>query len=209
MEIAIAAVVGVFLGVVVGYFLLSKALNSKRDGVLKEAEKEGDAIKKDKILQAKEKFLQLKEEHEKSINNRDRKMNERENKIRQKEKSLNQKSEDYNRKDKEVKNIKNNLDRQVEIVSKKQAELNKAHEKHVEELEKLSGYSIEEAKAQLVENLKDEARTNAMSYIQDIQEEAKLNANKEAKKIVIQSIQRVAAETAIENSVSVLQYRER
>ncbi len=202
-EMVIGAVVGLLIGGVIAYIILNNGLKKKKESALKEAEKEGEAIKKEKILKAKEKFLSLKEEHEKAINNRDRKMNERENKFRQKEKSLNQKLEEANRKDKEVNSIKKNLDRQLSIVTKKQTELEKAHEKHVQELEKMSGYSIDEAKAQLMESLKAEARTNAMAYIQDIQEEAKLNASKEAKKIVIQTIQRVAAEHAIENSVSV------
>lgn len=203
MDIVIGGVIGLVAGVIIGYLILNVGLKAKKAIALKEAENEAEAIKKDKILQAKEKFLQLKEEHEKAINSRDRKMIERETKFNQKEKTLNQKIEEANRKDKEVTRIKENLDRQLEVVNARKDELTKAHEKQVAELEKLSGYSADEAKQQLVESLKDEARTNAMAYIQDIQEEAKLNASKEAKKVVIQTIQRVAAEHAIENSVSV------
>ena len=159
--------------------------------------------KRRKSFKRRRKFLHLKEEHEKAINNRDRKLNERENSFRQKEKSLNHKLEDANRKDKQLNQSKDTLERQLEIVNKKQDDLAKSHEQVVSELEKLSGYSKEDAKAQLVESLKDEARTNAMASINEIQEEAKLNASREAKKIVIQTIQRVAAEHAIENSVSV------
>ena len=203
MEIVIVAVIGLFVGGIIAYIGLNSGLKSKKESALKEARSEAETIKKEKILQAKEKFLQLKEEHEKAINNRDRKLNERENSFRQKEKSLNHKLEDANRKDKQLNQSKETLDRQLEIVNKKQEDLDKSHEQVVSELEKLSGYSKEDAKTQLVESLKDEARTNAMASINEIQEEAKLNASREAKKIVIQTIQRVAAEHAIENSVSV------
>ena len=203
MEIVIGAVIGLVVGGIIAYIGLNSGLKSKKESALKEAKSEAETIKKEKILQAKEKFLQLKEEHEKAINNRDRKLNERENSFRQKEKSLNHKLEEANRKDKQLNQSKNTLERQLEIVNKKQDDLDKSHEKVVSELEKLSGYSKEDARSQLVESLKDEARTNAMASINEIQEEAKLNASREAKKIVIQTIQRVAAEHAIENSVSV------
>ena len=203
MEMVIGTLIGLVVGGVVAYIALNSGLKAKKASALKEAKNEAEAIKKEKILQAKEKFLHLKEEHEKAINNRDRKLNERENSFRQKEKSLNHKLEDANRKDKQLNQSKNTLERQLEIVNKKQDDLAKSHEQVVSELEKLSGYSKEDAKAQLVESLKDEARTNAMASINEIQEEAKLNASREAKKIVIQTIQRVAAEHAIENSVSV------
>jgi len=203
MEIVIGALIGLVLGGILAYIALNSGLKAKKASALKEAKNEAEAIKKEKILQAKEKFLHLKEEHEKAINNRDRKLNERENSFRQKEKSLNHKLEDANRKDKQLNQTKDTLERQLEIVNKKQDDLSKSHEQVVSELEKLSGYSKEDAKTQLVESLKDEARTNAMASINEIQEEAKLNASREAKKIVIQTIQRVAAEHAIENSVSV------
>jgi len=203
MEIVIGALIGLVVGGVLAYIALNSGLKAKKASALKEAKNEAEAIKKEKILQAKEKFLHLKEEHEKAINNRDRKLNERENSFRQKEKSLNHKLEDANRKDKQLNQTKDTLERQLEIVNKKQDDLSKSHEQVVSELEKLSGYSKEDAKTQLVESLKDEARTNAMASINEIQEEAKLNASREAKKIVIQTIQRVAAEHAIENSVSV------
>ena len=203
MEMVIGTLIGLVVGGVVAYIALNSGLKAKKASALKEAKNEAEAIKKEKILQAKEKFLHLKEEHEKAINNRDRKLNERENSFRQKEKSLNHKLEDANRKDKQLNQTKDTLERQLEIVNKKQDDLDKSHDQVVSELEKLSGYSKEDAKSQLVESLKDEARTNAMASINEIQEEAKLNASREAKKIVIQTIQRVAAEHAIENSVSV------
>ncbi|MFT5600748.1 MAG: ribonuclease Y [Flavobacteriales bacterium] len=203
MEIVIGIVVGLVVGAVVAYLVFNNALKSKKEAAIKEAEIKAESIKKDKMHQAKEKFLSLKSEHEKSISSKNTAMQDREHKMKQKEKSLNQKIEEYNRKDKGVKTLKENLDRQVEVTTTKQNELDKLHQKQVSELEKLSGYSVEDAKAQLVQALKDEARTDAMAYIKDIQDEAKLNANKEAKKIVIQSIQRVATEEAVQNSVSV------
>ncbi len=203
VSIIIGVVIGIIAGIAFAYFFLSKGINSKKEVILKEAKLEAETVKKDKILQAKEKFLSLKEEHEKTINNRNRKLQERENKFNQKDKTLNKKIEEYNRKDKEATRLKDQLTRQIEAFEKRKEEVNKIHTKQVQELEKLSGYTKDEAKDHLVEALKDEARTDAMAYIQEIQEEAKLNANKEAKKIVIQSIQRVATEKAVENSVSV------
>ncbi len=203
MELAIGIAIGVLAGAAIGFVVFNNILKSKRAAILKEAEVEGETIKKDKILQAKEKFLSLKEEHEKTVSQRNQKLNERENKIKQKEKTLSQKIEETNRKDKELKKGQSQLDKRLDVVTVKQDELEKLHAKQVKELEKLSGYSADEAKDQLVEALKDEARTDAMAYIKEIQDEAKLNATRDAKKIVIQSIQRVAAEEAIQNSVSV------
>jgi ribonuclease Y len=155
------------------------------------------------LLQAKEKFLQLKEEHEKVINDRERKIADLENRAKQKNDSASKQIEDVKRKEKEVDRTKETLSKQLEIVEKKEAELEKSHRKQVEQLEVISGLSQEDAKAQLVEALKAEAKTDALAHIKDIVEEAKINANKEARKIVVQTIQRVATEQAIENSVSV------
>ncbi len=199
MEYLIGAIAGLIVGVIIAYMLM------KRQGgaIVKEAEMKAEAIKKEKMLQAKEKFLQLKEKHDKSISEKNRKIQSTEDRIRNKEKSLTQKLEHANKKEKDLTRIKENLSRQLEIVEKKKEDLEKTQEKRVNELEKISGYPKEEAKAQLVEALKDEAKTNAMAYVKDIADEAKLTANKEAKKIVIQSIQRVATEEAIQNSVSI------
>ena len=194
---------GLVVGIIVMLILQNSALKKKKQNLIKEAEKEAEAIKKDKMLQAKEKFLQLKEEHEKQIQERERKIQSGEQKIRDKEKQLNHKIEDVARTEKQVTNTRDQLQNQNSLLSKKIEELDKQKAKQVQELEKISGYNKDEAKTQLVEALKDEARTNAMAYIREIQEEAKINANKEAKKIVIQTIQRVATEHAIENSVSV------
>ena len=197
------AIGGGVVGMIVMYIGLSTTNKSKQDSILKIAKEEGESIKKEKILQAKEKFLELKENHEKVINSRERKMQEKEITFKQKDKAINLKIEEYNRKDKQVKLLKENLENQLAIIEKKEKELNKKSKNQIEELEKLSGYSSEDAKSQLIKALKDEARTDAMAFIKDIQDEAKLNASKDAKKIVIQTIQRVATEHAIENAVSV------
>lgn len=199
--------IGIIIGIVVGgavtVLLLNTLLKKKRKQILEEAEKQGETLKKDKILQAKEKFLQLKEEHEKSMKERERKFQSLEDKARAKEQSLSQKIENATRKEKEVQNLKSDLEAQLEVINVKKSELERIQSKRVSELSKVSNMSPEEAKNLLMEALKDEARTNAMQYIKDITDEAKLNATREAKKIVIQSIQRVATEQAIENSVSV------
>ena len=206
MEI-VMIIIGLIVGLAVGYFLattvLKKNIEAKSSQVLKDAEAEGEVIKKDKILQAKEKFLQLKTEHEAHINERNQAIQVGENKIKQKEQSLNAKIEENQRKQKELDTLKENLALQNEILQKKQAEVDKGHKRQLEQLEAISGLKAEEAKAQLVDALKNEAKTAALSHIKDTMDEAKLTANKEAKKIVIQTIQRVATEHAVENSVSV------
>jgi ribonuclease Y len=206
MEI-VMIIIGLIVGLAVGYFLattvLKKNIEAKSSQVLKDAEAEGEVIKKDKILQAKEKFLQLKTDHEAHINERNQAIQVGENKIKQKEQSLNAKIEENQRKQKELDTLKENLALQNEILQKKQAEVDKGHKRQLEQLEAISGLKAEEAKAQLVDALKNEAKTAALSHIKDTMDEAKLTANKEAKKIVIQTIQRVATEHAVENSVSV------
>ena len=170
---------------------------------MREAETEAEVIKKDKILQAKEKFLQLKSEHEKAINERNVKIVAAENRIKQKELTVNQKVEEYQRKKNEVDAIRTSLTSQMSLVEKKTEELEKIYKQHVDQLEVISGISAEDAKNMLVDSLKAEAKTQAMSQINEIVEEAKMTANKEAKRIVLQTIQRVATEHAVENSVSV------
>jgi len=162
-----------------------------------------NVIKKDKIIQAKEKFLELKEKHEQIIATRERKMQEKEIRFKQKENSLNKRFDDVKKSEKASLNSQANLDRQNQVIESKKQELDSLTSKQIEILEKASGFNAEEAKSQLVETLKDEAKTKAMSYIKEIQDEAKLNASKDAKKILIQSIQRIAAEQTIENAVSV------
>jgi ribonuclease Y len=191
------------IGAGLGFFLVNRIVRGKNNKLLSEAESEAEMIKQQKILQAKEKFLQLKEEHEKLINEKNGKLNQRENEVKQKELSVHQRQEDIHRKNKEVETIRENLNAQLEIIEKKNEELERAHRRQVEQLETISGLSAEDAKAQLVESLKEEARTEAMSLINEIVDEAKMTANKEAKNIVIKTIQRVASETAIENAVTV------
>jgi len=203
LSIVIGVIVGLAAGIGVAFVLIKKNIESKSHQIIKDAEADAEVIRKEKIVQAKEKFLQLKVEHEKVITERNQKVLASENRNRQKEQTLNNKLKEVNTKERDLSTLRNNLGQQLDVVTKKQDDLEKIKTKHLAELEKVSAISQEEAKQQLVENLKDEARTGAMSYIKDITEEAKINASKEAKKIVLQTIQRVAAEHAIENSVSV------
>lgn len=185
-------------------YLITKAIISRKgDRIITEAEQEAEMIKQRKMLQAKEKFLELKAEHEKMINEKDGKLSQRENTIKQKEYSLNQKTEDLQENQKEIEAIRQNLNVQLELVEKRKEDLEKTHRQQVEQLETISGLSADEAKKQIVESLREEAKTDAMSYINEIMDEARMTASHEAKKIVIQTIQRVAAENAIENSVTV------
>jgi ribonuclease Y len=191
------------IGTGVAFLIMTTVAKSKSSNLIKEAEVEAEMIKQQKILQAKEKFLQLKEEHEKLINEKNSKLNQRENEVKQKEFSTTQKHDDLQRKKNEVESIRNNLTVQLEIVEKKKEDVERSHRMQVEQLETISGLSGEEAKEQLVESLKEEAKTEAMSLINEIVDEAKMTANKDAKNIVIKTIQRVASETAIENAVTV------
>ena len=203
MDLIIGIGIGLAGGIVVAIIIQNVLLKSRRDQLLKDAENEGETIKKDKILQAKEKFLQLKESHEDAMKDRERKMQSAEDRARSKEKSLSQKMEEVTRKEKALEIQQKELEEKIQISDLKAQELEKMQSKRVAELSKISGMDPEDAKKQLMEALKDEARTDAMAHIKDIVEEAKLNANREAKKIVIQTIQRVAHEQSIENSVSV------
>lgn len=196
-------VVAFVVGAVLAWVLNSVMAGSKAKRQLAEAEKEAEVMKKNKLLEVKEQALQMKSEFEKQANARNSKIQIAENKIKQRELVLTQKQEELQRKKQEAEVIKTNLEAQLEVVEKKQQDLERLHRQEVERLEALSGLSAEEVKDKLVEALKDEAQTNAQSYINEIMEEAKMTANKEAKKIVIQSIQRVATETAVENAITV------
>ncbi len=202
-SIIIGAAIGIAIGAIIAFVLQKSALKAKTKSILKEAEVEGEALKKEKILQAKEKFLQLKEDHEKQVRNREKKIQSIEDKARSKEKTLNQKIGEVGRKEKEFERLQRELKEEKNVVAEKRKEIEKLHHKQVAELSKISGLSPEDAKKEVKQALIDEARTDAMATIKDIVEEAKINANKEAKKIVVQSIQRVATEQAVENSVSV------
>ncbi len=198
--IALVSFVG---GIVLTYIVYQAMQRKKSTNIIKEAEAEAEVLKKDKILQAKEKFLQLKSEHEKVINEKNQRVLSAENSLKQREASISQKLEEVQRKNKEVDAVRENLTKQVEIIENKKEELEKHHIQQVAQLEAISGLSAEDARKELVESLKEDAKAAAMSSINEIVDEAKMTANREAKKIVIESIQRVATETAIENSVTV------
>ncbi len=185
------------------YLFFKHGLKKKYDGILKEAEAEAEGIKKNKLLEVKEKFLNKKADLEKEVAIRNQKIQQAENKLKQRELVLNQRQEEIQRKKMEAEAVKENLEAQLAIVDKKKEELEHMQRQEIEKLEAISGLSAEEAKERMVESLKEEAKTQAQSYINDIMDDAKLTASKEAKRIVIQSIQRVATETAIENSVTV------
>jgi ribonuclease Y len=176
---------------------------SKYDAILEEADKEAEVIKKNKLLEVKEKFLHLKADLEKQVSQRNARIQSVEAKLKQKELTINQRVEDLQRKNSETEAVKESLTSQIDQIEKKKQELEKMHQREIEQLEAISGLSANEAKERLIESLKNEAKTDAAAYINEIVEEAKMTANKEAKKIVIQSIQRVATETAIENSITV------
>jgi ribonucrease Y len=194
---------GLLLGGVGSYIMIQASIKRRSQNIIRDAEAESEVIKKEKILQAKERFLQLKSEHEKMINEKNVSLSQRENSIKQKEMSVSHKQEEIQRKSNEIDAIRENLNLQLEKIDKKKEELEKDHKHAVELLEAISGLSGEEAKNQLIESLKDEAKHEAMSHISEIIEEAKLTANHEAKKVIIETIQRVSTETAIENSVTI------
>ncbi len=203
VNVIIGALIGLIGGGVATFIIQNTMLRKRKEQILKEAELEGEAMKKDKILQAKERFLKLKEEHEENVKERERRMQSTEDRVKSKEKSLTQKIEEVSRKEKDTDRLQAELASKVEANEIRHQELDKMHQKRVAELTKITGMSIDEAKNLLMESLKDEARTSAMAHIKEITEEAKLNANREAKRIVIQTIQRVASEQAVENAVSV------
>ena len=200
-------IIGLFIGLIgggaVAYYVQNILLKKKKEQIVRDAEAEGESIKKEKLLQAKEQFFKLKEDHDSSVKEKDRRLQSLEDKVKSKENSLSQKIEELGRKEKETEKIVADYELKSQSIDLKAQELDKMQQKRVLELTKISGMSSEDAKNQLMDALKDEARTGAMVHIKEIMEEAKLNANVEAKKIVIQAIQRVATEQAVENAVSV------
>ncbi|MBO7200369.1 MAG: ribonuclease Y [Bacteroidales bacterium] len=206
MEIIIG-IIGLVVGGGIGVFATSTVLRNKllakSQQVLLDAEEKAEVIKKDKILQAKEKYLQLKSEYDKRVQETNSKIAAAENKIKQREQVLSQKVEELQKKSSELKNASENLNNQIELLNKRQGEVEKKYAESVKKLEDIASMTAEEAKESLMEMIKDEARADASSYVMDIVEEAKITANEQAKKIVIQSIQRTATENAIENTVSV------
>ena len=199
----IFTIVAFLIGGAVSYAFFKYGLKSRYDKIIKEAETEAEVIKKNKLLEVKEKFLNKKAELEKEVTARNQKIQQVENKLKQREMVLGQKHEELQRKRNETEAIRENLDAQLAVIDKKKEELDNLQSQERKKLEALSGLSAEEAKERLVESLKEEAKTEAQSYINDIMDDAKMSANREAKRIVIQTIQRVATETAIENSVTV------
>jgi ribonuclease Y len=206
----IAGAAGLIIGIIAGKLLFAK--NTKKQvaeaeliaqSILKEAELRGETFKKEKELEAKERFVQMRSNHEKEVFEKNKKINDAENRIRQKEQSINQKEGNLDKHLKENETIKENLNRQIELVNIKRTELEKHQEEHIRRLEKIAGLTAEEAKTQLVESLRHEAQSKALVVQQEIIEDAKQKANKEARKIIIQTIQRTAAEQAIENSITV------
>ena len=191
------------VGGFVTWLMMMTAFKKRSTKIIQEAEAQAEVTKKDKILQAKEKALAIKAENEKEINSRNQKMAAAENRIRQREAQLKTSFDELQKRQHDLQNEQDNLGKQKEVVAKQQEEVEKVYKQRIEKLESLSGISSEQAKETLIESLKAEAKTDAMSYINDIMDEAKINASKEAKKIVLQTIQRVATETAIENSVTI------
>jgi ribonuclease Y len=201
-----ALVIGIILGKLIFAANTRKKVEeaeSQSQNILKEAELRAETLRKEKELEAKEKFVQLKAAHDREVNDRNRKLNDAESRVKQKELSINQKEAGIDKQVKENEAIKANLNRQIELVNIKRTELEKHQEEHIRRLEKIAGLSADEARAQLVESLKNEAQTQAIGIQQEIIDDAKQKANKEARKIIIQTIQRTAAEQAIENSITV------
>lgn len=214
MDNTILIIAGIAIGAVIGFVIakllersnaskLIKGAKKSAAAIVKEANAEGESIKKDKILQAKEKFLELKAEHEKVIMSRDKKMSDAEKRIRDKESQLSSELSKSKKINAEIEEKSNDFDHRLDVLDKKQSELDRLHKSQVEQLEVISSLSADEAKEQLIESLKGEAKSDAMAYIQDKMEEAKLTAQQEAKKIIINTIQRIGTEEAVDNCVSV------
>ena len=210
ISILIGLILGASFGGVLAYIFIKKIQHSKEKEIIEKAHIQGENIKKDKIIQAKEKFLELKEQHEKTINSRERKIQDKEFQFKQRENNLKKRANELKSRDNELKSrdneliqIEEKLKGQIEGVRKKEEELIDNQKKQIEILERVSGFNAEQAKEQLMKSLEKEAKSKSMSILKEIKDEALLNANREAKKILIQTIQRVAAEQTIENAVSV------
>lgn len=206
----IIGVVGLAAGIILGKLIFKKSTKNlfeqaqqQAQQIVKDAEVKAETIRKEKQLEAKERFVQLKAEHDRQVQQRNQKLNDAENRIRQKEQSLNQKDQNLERSLRENENLKKNLNQQIEIAQIKREELEKHQEEHVKQLEKVAQLTAEEAKTQLFDILRNEANTQALTMQQEIIDDAKLKANKEARKLIIQTIQRTAAEQVIENAITV------
>jgi ribonucrease Y len=210
METYIAGAIALVLGIIAGKFIFAKNTTKKVEDaevhakkILTDAQTVAENLKKEKLLEAKEKFVQLKAEHDKEVLEKNRRVNDTESRIKQKEQGINQKLENLDKQAKDNDTIKENLTRQIEVVNLKRTELEKHQEEHIRRLEKIAALTAEEARSQLIESLRQETQTRALALQQEIIDDAKQKANKEARKIIIQSIQRTAAEQAIENSITV------
>jgi ribonucrease Y len=210
MEAIIAGAVALVLGIIAGKFLFAKNTTKKVEDadarakkIVSDAQITAENIKKEKQLEAKEKFVQLKAEHDKEVLEKNRRINDSESRIKQKEQGINQKLENLDKQAKDNDTIKENLTRQIEVVNQKRTELEKHQEEHIRRLEKIAALTADEARSQLIESLRQETQTRALALQQEIIDDARQKANKEARKIIIQSIQRTAAEQAIENSITV------
>ena len=201
--VALYILVGLVLGGAGGFLAAQKMAERKGEGILEKAMQEAEAIKRDKMLQAKERFLELKENHEKEVRLREVKINEASSRLRDSQNDFNRQQEEVSRAEKEAKRLEETLQRRLEANEKRAEDLEKMHRQQVEKLESLSGVTADEAKTQMMEAMRAEARTEAASFVQNTLEEAKLTANNEARKVVIQTIQRIATEQASENAVSV------
>ena len=206
MDVLTIVIITLVTSAVAGYAaskIASKVVRKRGEKIIKEAEAEGEMIKKERILQAKEKFIQLKSEHDRAVNERNQKIAQSEQRAKQIESNLLAQQEELSKKTKEVNAAREHLDAQLQGVERRKEELDRKIKEQNVRLEQIGGLSSEEAKNILIENMKAEAKTEAMTYVNEVMEEAKMTAGKEAKKIVVQTIQRVATEAAIENSVTV------
>lgn len=210
LSITLSIIISLLVGILIGRYLLQMVFkkqerdaNQRAESIIKEAEKQAEHTKRQRQLEAKEKFLQLKAEHEREITQRNNTLAQKENSLKQKEQSLNQKLENLNREKQELDKKSVKLDQLIELNEKKSEEVEQLKRQHISQLETIAGLTAEEAKEQLVNSLREEARSQAIMQIKDIVDEAKLTAAKEAKKVVIQTIQRTATESAIENTVSI------
>ncbi|MDR1340362.1 MAG: ribonuclease Y [Prevotellaceae bacterium] len=203
MDTIIITLSAAIVAAALAYFITRSIVKKTADKLIKSASTEAENIKQKKVLEAKEKFLDLKKEHESFVNEKNSRISQTENRLKQKENSLNQQINDNQRKNKELENLRENLAQQLDKIEKKSEEYDKIRKQQIEKLENVAGMSAEEARDFLIESMKEEAKAQSITYINDTIEEAKLTASKEAKRIVVQSIQRVATETAIENSVTV------
>ncbi len=203
IPIIISVAASLIIGCVIGYMIFRYVLKGQYEEMVKEAKKDAEVIKQKKLLEVKEKFLNKKSELEKEVQQRNQQIQQNENRLKQREISLNQRQDDLNKKKSELENEKKRLEGQQQQLAAKEEELDNMQAQERAKLEAISGLSAEEAKERLVESLKEEAKSDAASYINEIMDDAKMTASKEAKRIVIQTIQRVATETAIENSVTV------